>query len=107
MPLDDRLRSGLTRDKAYRPPGELDVLSDVVARAGHRRRLRGLALGAAAAVLLVVVAVAVPWALRTFRAEDPVVEQPTTTTTNAIDDWRPPDRTTPLDGGGWRTGSMG
>ncbi|MGH3506420.1 MAG: hypothetical protein ACRDO2_04350, partial [Nocardioidaceae bacterium] len=62
MPLDDRLRTGLTRDEAYRPPRQEDVLADVEARAGHRRRVRGLALGAAAAVVLVLVATAVPWA---------------------------------------------
>jgi hypothetical protein len=107
MPLDDRLRVGLTRDKAYRPPGELDVLSDVVSRAGHRRRVRGLAIGAAAAVVLVLVAVAVPWALRTVRSDEPVVERPTSaSTTRVIDDWRPPARATPIDGGGWRTGSL-
>lgn len=108
MPLDDRLRTGLTRDEAYRPPRQEDVLADVEARAGHRRRVRGLALGAAAAVVLVLVATAVPWALRMARSDDPIVERPTTaTTTDAIDDWRPPARATPIDGGPWRTGSMG
>ena len=82
----------------------------MVERAGHQRRLRGLALGAAAAVVLLVVAATLPWALRVARSDEPVVEHPTTggpTTTEAIDDWRPPDRSTPLDARTWRTGSLG
>jgi hypothetical protein len=104
MPLDDRLRAGLTRDDAYRPAHQDEVLADLVARANRRRRVRGLAIGAAAAVVLLVVAAAVPWAARVARSDDPVVVTSTTEQTNIIDDWRPPDCTSPVDGDTWRTG---
>jgi hypothetical protein len=105
MPLDDRLRAGLTRDEAYRPPHQDEILADLVPRAARRRRVRGLAIGAAAAAVLLVVAAAVPWALRVSRSDDPVVVNPTTTEqTNVIDDWRPPARTSSVDGDTWRTG---
>ena len=104
MPLDDRLHAGLTRDDAYRPAHQDELLADLVARSARRRRVRGLAIGAAAAAVLVVVAVAVPWALRVERSNGPVVVSSTTEQTNLIDDWRPPDRTSPVDGDTWRTG---
>jgi hypothetical protein len=102
MPIDDRLRTTLNRDRECWPQPPDGLIEELVARVKRRRELRVIGI-AAAAVVCLVLSLAAPQVLSSFKSVDPSVDKPRPTKLHRSqpNTWRLPDRTTPIDGETW------
>jgi hypothetical protein len=101
MSIEDRLRTSLNPHRESWPEPPEGLIHELVARARRRRQQRVMAI-AAAAVVFLIVSLTAPRVLSSFHTVDPSVDRPPTKPhPSLLNTWRPPDRTTPIDGETW------